>query len=131
MKMLRITLEGKTYEVGVEVLEDTSAPASHPAHISNISRNPVVHSPDTPHLQPVHNHVEGEGVVNSPMAAQVFKCLVKPGETVSINQVLLVLEAMKMETPVVSPYAGTVAAVMVSEGEAVNEGQALMQIAGA
>ena len=123
MKMLRITLEGKTYDVGVEVLDD-SVPASPPA-----SHTPVVPAPahTAPSVRPV-TAAEGCRVVVSPMAGHVFKCPVKAGDVVTLNQVLIVLDAMKMETPVVAPVAGTVRAVMVKEGDAVDDGQALLQI---
>jgi biotin carboxyl carrier protein len=121
VKMLRITLEGKTYDVGVEVLDDsgsTMPPASHPPAA------PLQPAPVTP---PV-TAAEGFRVVVSPMAGNVFKCLVKPGDVVAQNQVLIVLDAMKMETPIVSPLAGTVRTVMVKEGDAVADGHALLQI---
>jgi len=134
MKMLRITLEGKTYEVGVEVLSQTapqgysiphaapvaapepgSAPVSVPAHPAAGSR-----------AVPVEQ--EGGRMVTCPMAGQVFKCLVKRGDVVAVNQVVIVLDAMKMETPVVSPFAGTVRDVLAREGDAVEEGYPLVQI---
>ncbi len=62
------------------------------------------------------------------MAGKVFKCLVKPGDVLTRNQVAVVLDAMKMETSVVSPFAGTVRAVLVKEGDAVDEGHTLLQI---
>ena len=64
------------------------------------------------------------------MAGHVFKCLVKAGDVVALNQVLIVLDAMKMETPVVAPVAGTVRAVLVKEGDSVDDGHALLQIEG-
>jgi biotin carboxyl carrier protein len=62
------------------------------------------------------------------MAGQVMKIKVAVGATVSINQEVIVLEAMKMETPIYAPVAGTVKAISVKEGEAVAEGQALLAI---
>ena len=129
MKMLRITLEGKTYDVGVEVLDDVLPRANtSPA-------TPMQPVPSTPHsssvpLTPPVTAVDGCRVITSPMAGHVFKCLVKPGDVVSLNQVLIVLDAMKMETPVVAPLAGTVRAVLVKEGDTVDDGQALLQIEG-
>lgn len=128
MKMLRITLEGKTYEVGVEVLEDTPQSAPLTSHLS-ATPQPASHTAAAaPTPPPQYQPAEGEGFVCSPMAGQVFKCLVKPGDQVTINQVLLVLDAMKMETPVVSTFAGRVRSVMVKEGDAVEEGKQLVQI---
>ena len=125
MKMLRITLEGKTYEVGVEVL-DHAAPA---AYSTTRVAQEAAPAPTTPAAAsraiPI---ADGCRAVTSPMAGQVFKCLIKVGDTVTRNQVVVVLDAMKMETPVVSPFAGTVRDVLVREGDAVDEGHPLVQI---
>jgi biotin carboxyl carrier protein len=125
MKMLRITLEGKTYEVGVEVL-DHAAPA--PPSIPSVAPS-AAQAPQPPvALSRAIPVVQGGQVVTSPMAGQVFKCLVKRGDVVTTNQVVVVLDAMKMETPVVSPFAGTVMDVLAREGDAVDEGHPLVQI---
>jgi pyruvate carboxylase len=58
----------------------------------------------------------------------VIKVLASPGDRVEHRQTLLVLEAMKMETPVVSPYDGTVRAVHVSEGDQVAGGTLLVEL---
>ena len=135
MKMLRITLEGKTYDVGVEVLDDSvpaAPPAGHPPAV------PLQHAPSSAATAPpssaaipLTQHIvapEGCRGVVCPMAGHVFKCLVKPGDVVAHNQVLIVLDAMKMETPVVAPCAGTVRTVLVKEGDAVDDGHALLYI---
>ena len=137
MKMLRITLEGKTYDVGVEVLDDSGSAlpqASHsPAAPVRPVPSPVITSPSSAAAVPAAPPVtanEGCRIVVSPMAGHVFKCLVKPGDVVAYNQVLIVLDAMKMETPVVAPLAGTVRSVMVKEGDAVDDGHGLLLIEG-
>jgi glutaconyl-CoA/methylmalonyl-CoA decarboxylase subunit gamma len=122
MKMLRITLEGKTYEVSVEVLADATSTVTQTGH-----------APSAPAAAPATASVsaaEGCRIVASPMAGNVFKCLVKPGDVVAQNQVLVVLDAMKMETPVAAPFAGTVRAVLVKQGDSVEDGQALLQLEG-
>jgi methylmalonyl-CoA carboxyltransferase small subunit len=52
---------------------------------------------------------------------------IAPGDTVAVNQVLLVMEAMKMETNVASPLAGKVKTIRVSPGDAVKAGQVLVE----
>jgi biotin carboxyl carrier protein len=131
MKMLRITLDGKTYDVGVEVLDDSDATLTQEIH-SPTAPSPAITAPSSsavPVTPPI-GATEGCRIVASPMAGHVFKCLVKPGDVVILNQVLIVLDAMKMETPVVAPLAGTVRTVMVKEGDAVDDGHALLQIEG-
>ena len=132
MKMLRITLEGKTYEVGVEVLDNYDSTLPQQTHFPTAPTPAITvptasdHVPVTPSI----TSAEGCFVVISPMAGHVFKCLVKPGDVVEFNQELLVLDAMKMETPVVAPLSGTVRAVLVKEGDAVDDGHALLHIEG-
>jgi len=133
MKMLRITLEGKTYDVGVEVLADSTAPRAD--HAPSAPLQPVAPSaaslPASAAAAPALAAVspsEGCRIVASPMAGNVFKCLVKQGDVVAYNQVLMVLDAMKMETPIVAPFAGIVRAVLVKEGDSVEDGHALVQL---
>jgi glutaconyl-CoA/methylmalonyl-CoA decarboxylase subunit gamma len=124
MKTLRITLEGKTYDVAVEILGEN---ASTPAPVASApvqAAAPVAPPPQAP-AAPAP---AGAGSVLSPMAGQVMKIKVAVGANVSLNQEVIVLEAMKMETPIYAPAAGTVKAINVKEGEAVAEGQALLTI---
>lgn len=73
---------------------------------------------------------EGKGEpVPAPLAGNIFKVLVKPGQQVKEGEKIMVLEAMKMETDVSAPRAGTIAAVNVKEGDAVTVGDALVSLA--
>ena len=65
----------------------------------------------------------------SPLAGNIFNVLVKPGQRVEKDQVVLVLEAMKMETDISAFKAGTVVSVDVKVGDAVTVGQVLLTIA--
>ena len=66
--------------------------------------------------------------VVAPMPGTVIRVLVEPGATVTARQPLVVLEAMKMETPLVSPYEATVRAVHVGEGDRVAGGAVLVEL---
>ena len=66
--------------------------------------------------------------VKAVLAGNIFKVLVKPGDTVAQGDPLLVVEAMKMETEIVAPKSGSVSEVMVSEGDAVKVGDTLVAI---
>ena len=57
--------------------------------------------------------------VTSPMPGKVFKLVAKPGDSVSEGQVIMILEAMKMENEIVAPQAGVVDAILVKEGDMV------------
>ena len=72
--------------------------------------------------------VAEESSVTAPMPGTVVEVLVAPGARVTARQTLLVLEAMKMETPLVSPYDATVRAVHVAEGDRVAGGAVLVEL---
>jgi pyruvate carboxylase subunit B len=62
------------------------------------------------------------------MPGTVLRVLVAAGDSVEARQPLVVLEAMKMETPLLSPYAATVSVVHVAEGERVAGGATLVEL---
>ncbi|TQA70475.1 biotin/lipoyl-binding protein, partial [Enterococcus faecalis] len=64
----------------------------------------------------------------APMPGTVLKVLVNVGDTVSENQPLLILEAMKMENEIVAGKAGTVTGIHVTQGQIVNPGEPLITI---
>lgn len=72
---------------------------------------------------------QGAGAdITSPMTGKVAKVLVKPGAEVAVGQVLVIVEAMKMEYRVVAPRAGHVAAVKVQEGQLVEMGAVMVDL---
>ena len=117
-KTVRISFEGKTYDVEVEVLDSNAAVA--PAA-------PVAAAPAAaPATAPA---AAGGTEVKSPLAGSVFKLKVKVGDKVEANQEVAIIEALKMENPVVAPCAGTVNSIAVKETDTVVDGQTLMTIA--
>jgi acetyl/propionyl-CoA carboxylase alpha subunit len=80
--------------------------------------------------QSAHEHGPGaeQSALTAPMPGTVIRVLVEPGQRVGPREALLVLEAMKMETPVVSPYDAIVKAVHVVEGERVQGGAVLVEL---
>ena len=63
------------------------------------------------------------------MPGNILDIKVNVGDRVETNQVVIVLEAMKMENDIVTPYAGTVASINVTKGQAVNSGDVLITVA--
>lgn len=127
-----VTLNGKDYEVEVaqgsaEVLSvsaaGSAAPAATPAPAPVHAAAPVVPAP-----VPVPAAPAAGKAVNAPMPGTVLKMHVKQGDKVTNGQVLLVLEAMKMENEIFSPCDGTVTSVVVREGSSVNSGDAMITI---
>ena len=73
--------------------------------------------------------VGGGDPVPAPLAGNVWKVLVQPGQQVAEGDVILILEAMKMETEVRAPRAGTIGSVSAAEGTAVKVGDTLYTLA--
>lgn len=117
---LQITIDGKVYTVDVEVVEDeeTSAPSYTPRQTTHATTR-----------SPGHGGAwDSEGkVCHSPVNGLVIKVSVKPGQTVEVDEPILVLEAMKMETNVTAPRAGTVKSVHVAPGDSVKMNQVLVE----
>ena len=135
---LRITVEGKTYDVDVEVLDQGSAGpiyGSTSVHSTTVEGKsaPKIASASAPAAAPAASPPAaaapaGERVVKAPIVGTIIQLKVAPGDQVEVNQVLLVMEAMKMETNVASPLAGKVKTVRVTPGEAVKAGQVLVEL---
>ena len=121
MKTLRITLEGKTYEVGVEVVKGSPT-------VSSVAAAPVQVAAAPAAAAPAPAAAAGRISITSPMPGLVFKILVSVGQKVTKDEQLIILEAMKMESPIYAPNAATVSAILVKEGDAVSEGQVLIQL---
>lgn len=126
MKM-RITVNGTAYDVDVEVL-DAAAPLPTAAPVAAVpapSAAPAAPAPAAATPPPPTS--AGGNDVTSPIAGNVLSVKVKPGDQVAINDTLLVLEAMKMESNVASPRAGTVSEVLIKQGDSVAAGQVLIK----
>ncbi|MDO5683845.1 MAG: biotin/lipoyl-containing protein [Propionibacteriaceae bacterium] len=120
---LKVTVNGTPYSVEVDV-----EPDEQPGLGSLVGAN-VRHPGPTP-TAPTSASVKGasKNAVVAPLAGSVARVLVEPGDTIEADQVLVVLEAMKMETEITAPQAGVVAAVHVEPGQAVQGGQALVEV---
>lgn len=132
MKHLKITLNNKSYDVTVEVLNDIPSaprPMNSPVAAPVVASAPVVAPAPVAAPAPAAPVAAGAGTVVSPMSGLVLRIPVKVGDTVTAGQEVIVLEAMKMETPVAASASGTVKAIYVAQGDAANEGQALIEIA--
>lgn len=124
MKKLRVTVDGKTYDVLVEILDE---PAPHEPRQAAWSA-PVTSAHVTSPAAGGGPEKAAPGVVPSPLAGKVVSIEVQPGHHVEAKQQLLTLEAMKMNTYVFAPHAGTVEAILVKPGDAVEEGHGLVRL---
>ncbi len=81
-----------------------------------------------PEFEEEFEETEDEGSLSSPMPGRIVKLLVKPGESIEKGQDLLVVEAMKMENKVISPFNGIVKEIYFSEGDQIDANVPLMEI---
>ena len=124
MKRFNITVNGKAYDVAVEEVTGGAPVAAAPA-ASVQTAAPAPAAVPTPAPAPV---VTGGTAVNSPMPGTILDVKVNVGDTVAEGQVLMILEAMKMENDIVAPVAGKVAAINIKKGDSVNSNDALASI---
>jgi oxaloacetate decarboxylase (Na+ extruding) subunit alpha len=110
----RVTVNGQAYDVEV-------APGGAISSISPGQPAPAAPAPAATSAKPLE-------AVNAPLAGSIFKILARPGQQVQAGEVLIILEAMKMETEIRSPRSGLVADIAVKEGDAVELGHKLLDL---
>ena len=121
----KVTLNGRTYEVEVEAgkamcvaeyeaYAPAAAPVAAPVAAAPVAAAPVAAAP-----------VAGEAVT-APMPGNILKVAVTAGQAVKEGDLLVVLEAMKMENEIFAPKSGTVAQVLVSKGSTVDTGATMV-----
>jgi methylmalonyl-CoA carboxyltransferase small subunit len=125
---LQISIDGKTYETEVEVLEDDAMPRqTHdvPYHPLPAAATPASVA-SAPTQAPPEATDEGK-VCRSPVTGIVIKVNIEPGQTVQANEPVMVLEAMKMETNVTAHCTGKVKNVRVAQGDSVKVNQVVVE----
>lgn len=137
MRKFIINVNGNSYEVEVEEVGGDSSTAS-------VSSKPVAKPAPKPAAKAVQKQdpapkpapkaepkkevtvSAGQETIEAPMPGNIWKVLVKEGDAVNEGDVLLILEAMKMENEIVAPRGGTVSAIVVNEGTTVSAGEKLV-----
>lgn len=122
MKKYNVTVNGTSYEITLEVVDAADVKTATPAAAPAAAPAPA----PAPAATPVAN-ASGE-TVNSPMPGTILSVNVQNGATVKKGDVLMVLEAMKMENEIMSPCDGTVVSVNVQNGASVETGSVLCVI---
>lgn len=128
MKQYRITVNGQSYDVLVEeVGTGASAPTAAPVAPAPRQTSPAATPAPTPTAAAAPS--AGALSVKAPMPGTVMSFKVTKGQAVKRGDVLLILEAMKMENEIVAPQDGTVVALRVPVSASVNTGDPLVDLA--
>ena len=128
MKKLRITVEGKTYDVVVEALDEQGKKVSFQPQAPAFQQTSIA-PPASSAKKAAAPVAAGEGAVTSPLAGRIVSVDCQIGQKVVSGAQLVTVEAMKMNTFVYAQADGTVAAIAVNAGDAVEEGQTLVTLA--
>ncbi|MEZ5127482.1 MAG: biotin/lipoyl-containing protein [Micropruina glycogenica] len=117
---LKVTVNGIAYEIEVEV-EEQERPTLGAVVIGG---GAAAAAPTTASVR-----ATSANAVVAPLSGAVARILVAEGDQIAEGQVLLVLEAMKMETEITAPHKGTVGKILVKERDSVAGGEALIELA--
>lgn len=122
MKNYKITVNGNVYDVTVEETNGTAASA--PAAVSAPVKTAAAAPAPAPKKEAAKGP-EGSVKVTAPMPGKILGVKVSAGQTVKRGDVLIILEAMKMENEIVAPSDGTIASIQAAVGDSVEAGATL------
>ena len=125
MKNYTITVNGTPYNVTVEDANGSAAPV---AAASAPAAAPASAPAPAPAAAPAAPAAAGSVSVDAPMPGNILDIKVSNGASVKAGDVILILEAMKMENEIVATQDGTVASVNVNKGDTVEAGQTLVSL---
>lgn len=132
MKKYNIVVNGIAYAVEVEEVgsgsASTAAPVAAPVAAPAAAPAAPTAPAAAPTAAPAAAPSAGAQTIECPMPGTILDIRVKPGDVVAEGQVLLILEAMKMENEIMAPGAGTVDTVQVTKGASVNAGDILISL---
>lgn len=121
MSKYKITINGKEYEMDVELMDGSAPVAAAPAKVAKTAAAPAPAKKAAP-------VAAAEGAVISPMPGTILKVNVKVGDTVKAGDSVVILEAMKMENDITAPKDGVVKELFVDEKQTVAKGEALFEV---
>ena len=126
MKSLRITINGKSFDVDVEVLPDKTPKIARIKPVAAQAAKAVSATPTAMQAAPAKVAKAGANDVACPLSATIIAINAKVGQSVKKGDQLITLEAMKMNTFVYSPKDGVIKEILVQERDNVPEGAPLL-----
>jgi biotin carboxyl carrier protein len=137
-KLSSIKIDGKTYNIELPKIDwEKLFPIkveeiTFKAEVKTFTKKPALTAfepvPSTPTRKAMATKQVVEGTITAPMTGKILSVKVKKGDQVELDQVVCVLEAMKMENEITAPKAGTIREMYVSEGSSVSEGEPLFTV---
>lgn len=133
MKRFNIKVNGTAYDVEVEELGGSAAPvaapAATPAPAAPVAAAPVAAAPAATPAPAAAPAAAGEGTkVEAPMPGTIVEVKASVGQAVKAGDVIVVLEAMKMENDIVAPCDGSVTSITVKKGDSVNSNDVIATV---
>lgn len=119
MSKYRIRMNGKTYEMEIELVDDKNEKTQRISAVSETSYESADSVVQVINPTAVRQTTFDNDTVKSPMPGSVIKIMVKPGDEVGIGEPVLILEAMKMENEICAPRSGKIKDMFVVEGQTV------------
>lgn len=127
MKKFNITVNGNAYEVEIEEVK-AAAPVAAAPKAAPAPAAPAAPAAPKAAPAPAAAPAAGDNTVTAPMPGKIVKLVASVGQAVNAGDVLLILEAMKMQNEITAPAAGTVKSFAVNAGDSVKPGQAMVVI---
>ena len=124
IKLYKIRIGEKVYEVEVEAVSEKEGSINTSNNVNNEPREKKIE--DNSPLNEVSNSIENSEMINAPMQGLIVDVKVETGQKVKAGDEVVILEAMKMENPIVAPKDGTILEIKVSKGSTVNTGDTLV-----
>lgn len=124
---LRITIDGKAYEAEVEILDAEGSAPEYPPYPPAPAAYVAADPPDLAIAAQTSDVIANDKECRSPVTGMVIKVEVEPGQMVQQNDVVVVLESMKMEMQITAPLAAVVKSVLVTVGSSVKVNQLLVE----
>ena len=118
IKLYKIRIGEKVYEVEVEAVSEKEGSITTSNNVDNeLEEKKIEHNSS---LNEVSNSIENSEMINAPMQGLIVDVKVETGQKVKAGDEVVILEAMKMENPIVAPCDGTVSEIRVTKGDTVN-----------
>jgi len=127
MRRFRVIVNGREYIVEVDEISGSPHGLKVVEQTGTVGAEQV-EAPDSQFAQPLSSVSADSKTIEAPLAGSILSVLVKPGDHVSAGDIVLTLEALKLENEITTPYSGVVRSVAVTVGQNVSAGDVLVVI---